>query len=280
MNRKLRVVLAHITPISWLPVGIGMIAAVLEREDCEVYTIINNFKNYREVDDLRKEILTIEPDIVGISFMTFGVKFKYALANMLKKEKVILIAGGNHPTLFPEESIKNGFDIAVIGEGEIACKELVKYIREPEIFPLSNITGIWRGVYSWDASQLQYNFSDRDIPGFTTLTDLTPSIPFWLKNNASGNFTFSGTTVTAGTTTWNMISGWNMVGYPSITNATLASALSTIAPNYTGVYAWDVVNLQYWIYDTSIPADFWSLTHMNPGLGYWVKTNSTGALTI
>jgi len=143
-EKSLRVALVQATPISWMPVGMGMIAAVLEEENCEIFPVVNNFKNYRELDELAKEILDVEPDIVGLSFMTYGVRENYYLANLLRKENgnIILISGGAHPTYLPEESIENGFDFAVMGEGEESSVELVKHIRQPDIYPVNEITGI------------------------------------------------------------------------------------------------------------------------------------------
>lgn len=138
----MRVVLAYVTPISWAPMGIGMVAAVLEEEGIEVFPVINNFENYQDVDELAKNIIDLEPDLVGISFLTYGVKNNYSMARILKKENILLVAGGNHPTLFPEECINNGFDFTIIGEGEYTCKELIKHLRNPGMYPLSNIRGI------------------------------------------------------------------------------------------------------------------------------------------
>jgi len=142
VGKKLRIVLVHVTPISQFPLGIGMIAAVFENEGCEVFPIVNNFNNYQEVEALANTITAIKPDMVGLSFQTFGVKINYSLVSLLKKEKLFVVGGGNHLTLFPEEGIENGFDVAIIGEGEETSKHLVEYLNNPNDNVLSQIKGI------------------------------------------------------------------------------------------------------------------------------------------
>ena len=144
MKQKLTSALVYATPISWWPVGLGMMGAVLEENGCEVHTLVNNFRNYKDSKEILAWILEREPDIVGFSFMTFGVNQHYELAKAIKKisPDTLVVSGGNHPTLFPEESIHNGFDITVIGEGEKPLEGVVQYLNDPTQYPLDNIKGL------------------------------------------------------------------------------------------------------------------------------------------
>jgi len=73
--------------------------------------------------------------VVGISFFTTQLWEIYDLITILKKrykkkylQKVIFLAGGPHPTGDPVGTLKLGFDIIVVGEGEETIIELLKKI--------------------------------------------------------------------------------------------------------------------------------------------------------
>ena len=69
--------------------------------------------------------------IIGISFTTTQLWDTIDLLKKIKlldKNKIILIAGGPHPTGEPLETLKIGFDIVVRGEGEETFTELLKRI--------------------------------------------------------------------------------------------------------------------------------------------------------
>ena len=38
----------EIREMSVVPVGLGMMGAVLEENDCEIHTLVNNFRNYKD----------------------------------------------------------------------------------------------------------------------------------------------------------------------------------------------------------------------------------------
>jgi len=69
--------------------------------------------------------------VIGISFFTTQLWEIYDLITTLKKKyssKVIYLAGGPHPTGDPLGTLKLGFDIVVVGEGEETIIELLKKI--------------------------------------------------------------------------------------------------------------------------------------------------------
>ncbi len=77
----------------------------------------NIFDRKRHI--LRK-VKEIRPDIIAFSVYTTTYKWASELAKEIKKEmNVIIIFGGIHVTLVPEEIIKNDFiDYLVLGEAE------------------------------------------------------------------------------------------------------------------------------------------------------------------
>lgn len=74
---------------------------------------------WREISDT---IRNCRPKIVGITYLTPMMHSAQKVAALVKKidERIIVIAGGHHPTFCPEETLENpSIDIAVRGEGEI-----------------------------------------------------------------------------------------------------------------------------------------------------------------
>jgi B12-binding domain/radical SAM domain protein len=76
-----------------------------------------------------------EKIIIGISFFTTQLWETYGLIKFLKKnhlDKIVCIAGGPHPSGDPEGTLKMGFDLVVIGEGEETFMELLYKIGNGE----------------------------------------------------------------------------------------------------------------------------------------------------
>ncbi|RPI34957.1 MAG: radical SAM protein [Hyphomicrobiaceae bacterium] len=67
----------------------------------------------------------IDADLVAISVLTPTAYYSYGIADRLRRQGHTVIAGGIHPSVFPEEAIQH-FDAVVIGEGEETIPELVR----------------------------------------------------------------------------------------------------------------------------------------------------------
>ena len=84
----------------------------------------------KKVREVIKEVLSsFQPDLVGISCMTFQYPTGLRIANFIKKlnPKIKTVFGGYHPTLCSNEVLKEkSIDYVVRGEGEITFVELVK----------------------------------------------------------------------------------------------------------------------------------------------------------
>ena len=84
------------------------------------------------LDSLKNLIERYEKVVLGISFFTTQLWEIYGLIkNLLKKfgKNVLYIAGGPHPTGDPKGTLKMGFDVVVIGEGEETLIEFLQYVR-------------------------------------------------------------------------------------------------------------------------------------------------------
>lgn len=112
------------------PLGVAYIAAYLE-EDNQV-KIIDNFLEKRQPTEIIKNIRKFEPDVVGLSITTFTINESLALAKLIKhwNKDIKIVAGGAHPTLFPQQILESpDIDAVVIGEGELTMKEYVNILK-------------------------------------------------------------------------------------------------------------------------------------------------------
>jgi anaerobic magnesium-protoporphyrin IX monomethyl ester cyclase len=123
------------------PVGLAVIAAVLEREGYQVTVLDANAMNLQPEATVP---LVTDADVVGLTAMTPTISAAMNLARHLKKANpsLTIILGGAHPTLLPEETLATApeIDIIVRGEGEDTIIELLQALENRQ--PLDNIAGI------------------------------------------------------------------------------------------------------------------------------------------
>lgn len=162
----------------YFPIGLGYLAAVLEKDGHEV-KIYNGevprseeeFKentNYRggdfsrimsshqtylknlEDDDFfvwrqfKESLNKFKPDLVGVSVRTPMFNSAKKISRLVKEwnKNCPVVWGGSHPTIMPEETMKTEeVDFLVYGEGEETILDLVKIIGERGDF--SKIAGIY-----------------------------------------------------------------------------------------------------------------------------------------
>jgi len=85
------------------------------------------------------------PQIVGIGLFTRWVRHAYGLADELAGRFPLLVAGGAHTTVRPDEVLARGFDVAVLGEAERTIVRLLDHVEGRG--PLEEIPGIrWRAA--------------------------------------------------------------------------------------------------------------------------------------
>jgi anaerobic magnesium-protoporphyrin IX monomethyl ester cyclase len=71
-----------------------------------------------DFDSILAEADSYQPDIVALGLFTRWVWHAYRLVEALRGRFPLLVAGGAHATVRPDETLRHGFDIAVIGEAE------------------------------------------------------------------------------------------------------------------------------------------------------------------
>lgn len=123
------------------PMGLALIAAILEREGYPVSVLDANALN------LQPEAvapLVKDTDIIGLTAMTPSINTAIATAHHLKKAypDLPIVLGGVHATLLPEETLITvpEIDIIVRGEGEETFVELLLALESKQ--PLTEIAGI------------------------------------------------------------------------------------------------------------------------------------------
>lgn len=112
------------------PLSLGYLGGILEKKG-HVVKIIDSAAPYARynVSDLVSETKKFKPDMVGLTISTTFSKFAYQLADALFGLSPLMIAGGPHPTLMPQEALDHNIKIVIRGEGEEAILELIEFME-------------------------------------------------------------------------------------------------------------------------------------------------------
>ncbi|MCP4651953.1 MAG: radical SAM protein [Candidatus Omnitrophica bacterium] len=129
------------------PLGLLSIATVIKKTPHSV-KIIDCQLNKMGYSELKQKIIEYNPDIVGITLITFmlldGLKTSALVkeSELALNKKIIVIGGGPHATIFPNETIaKDSFDYIFSGEAE---HSIVLFLNNLGNFDqLKNIAGIF-----------------------------------------------------------------------------------------------------------------------------------------
>ena len=112
--------------------------------------IIKSRVDFDSYQELNKQIDNFQPDVIGVSTMTFHKNFFHKAINSIREHgfKKMIIAGGPHPTTSYQEVLKDkNIDLCVIGEGEATLAEIIKKLihtdkKKLNFDELININGI------------------------------------------------------------------------------------------------------------------------------------------
>ncbi|MBF0100109.1 MAG: B12-binding domain-containing radical SAM protein [Desulfobacterales bacterium] len=128
----------------YVPIGIGIIASVLDREQIPNLIIDEQIEEdvHAKIDQY---ISTIKPPyFFGFSVLTSALSSAVFLSNYLKNKypDSVICFGGVHPTAAPDEILQfDHIDIVVRGEAEMLLPKLYERIKERNDFTdLSNIS--------------------------------------------------------------------------------------------------------------------------------------------
>jgi radical SAM superfamily enzyme YgiQ (UPF0313 family) len=120
---------------SFQPLGLGYIAAVLEKAGCRV-KILDLLIEKKSDEEVLAVAESFKPRWAGFTAVTPVVKGAYRLGSRIKGKfpRILTFLGGPHATALPEEPLANGMDVVIRGEGEETVLELV------------NAPGGWDGI--------------------------------------------------------------------------------------------------------------------------------------
>jgi len=114
---------------TWEAIGVGYLAAYLKKYYSRANELDMSF--YSAFYDSDEEILNNAKDAKIIFFTCTSPQFKHGLtlAKKLKTENNLIVFGGAHPSILPQEVIKEDcVDIVVQGEGEQAVLKVVENV--------------------------------------------------------------------------------------------------------------------------------------------------------
>jgi anaerobic magnesium-protoporphyrin IX monomethyl ester cyclase len=133
---------AHQHP-PFTPLGLGYLAAVLEKNKYEV-DVIDCQALRLSYDDFKIELSKRQPDIVGMTSTTLTYKSALRIAKIAKEvhPKCLTVLGGVHVTFWDDKALQEcpDLDVVVRKEGENTILELVQKLETGKSF--SGVLGI------------------------------------------------------------------------------------------------------------------------------------------
>lgn len=120
-------------------IGICALSAYLKERghDCDLL-LLTHTKNWAD------DIVKFSPDLIGFTIFTGMQHSVYKMVLQVKgKFDIPVIAGGPHPTFYPDECLGEckGIDMICRGDGEETLLKLVNALEERENY--TNIPGLW-----------------------------------------------------------------------------------------------------------------------------------------
>lgn len=92
-------------------------------------SLVDAFPEKLSIEECIHRIENKNPDIVCITSKTVQMEQTIQILHHFKQNgKSVLVCGGNHVSVQPEIFIEEGADFAIVGEGEHALRDIVKYV--------------------------------------------------------------------------------------------------------------------------------------------------------
>ena len=161
------------------PLGLLHIASYI-RQFGHSPDVIDTSARKWSMENTAERVLSLNPDVIGISAKTINISNANELAKRLKKNglKVPIVLGGTHITAVPIETMKRfkAIDYGVIGEGEITFLDLIDKIENKG--SVADVKGIvWRNsneqiILNPNRGYIK-NLDDLPLPAW----DLLPDFP-------------------------------------------------------------------------------------------------------
>jgi len=174
-----------------LPTSLGVLAGYLMQAGWGSIRIID--EQLEELDHLGLERILSNmqaPKIIGFSVLTINSKRAHELARAIKQidPKAVIVFGGIHPTVLPEEALKTGVvDVVIRGEGEVTFEALIRRIDVCRDY--TDLEGI-----SYQKDSTIHHNPDRPL---INKLDAIPQFPFHLFEKNKNQYTTFGCVFTS-----------------------------------------------------------------------------------
>lgn len=124
------------------PLGLAYLATSLEKANINVKILDANVHNLSQ-EQIIEKIKELKPNIIGITVYTSLIKYIKKLGKNIKlNSNAMLILGGPHPTVMPEQCLRElSADLIILNEGEITIVEICKKYNK-KINLLERINGV------------------------------------------------------------------------------------------------------------------------------------------
>jgi len=150
----------------------------------------------------------------------------------------------------------------------------------------SVLASVWSKVskvYAYDASDTlnPWKVYDKSLPpGASTLTHLDNTQGFWVYLSSAGTLTVEGQF--PGWTIFQLQPGANLISWPAMDERSVAYVISPIGDKVTKIYRYDSSDPgnPWRVYDASLPPGANTLTHFEPGAGYWIYVDEYCELSV
>jgi radical SAM superfamily enzyme YgiQ (UPF0313 family) len=110
--------------------GLQYVAASLLARGFTVRVIDAAARHFpHDADWIVREADAFAPQIIGVSLFTRWVWHAYELVDRLNGGPWLLVAGGAHTTVRPEEVLDRGFDVALVGEAEHSLPRIADWLE-------------------------------------------------------------------------------------------------------------------------------------------------------
>jgi radical SAM superfamily enzyme YgiQ (UPF0313 family) len=117
------------------PLGLLYLASYGRKYTSHSIEILDTIVEELDYPEIARRIRDIAPDLVGIQAMSFTLIDALLCAKIVKEidEKIPVVFGGPHPTIYPRETVNlKEVDYVVVGEGELTFRELLENIGFPQ----------------------------------------------------------------------------------------------------------------------------------------------------
>ena len=139
------------------PLGVGYIGTILKQNNFNIKIIDQALENI-DNQELIEMLMDFNVDIIGFSVVSSSYENTIKMIGDIRKSALknsIILGGGIHVSLYPEDSLKDGFDIIVRGESESKILDVVNNVSDVD--KLKEIHGI---SFKDRHSKIYYNKDD------------------------------------------------------------------------------------------------------------------------